>query len=314
MEKVELIRRQEQLARTYGPWHDNVPFGDGVFSISDRVTRDQLRLRSISQAAADALDRPFDRIRVLDLGAAEGAFALEFALQGAEVVAFEGRLGNAEKIRLAKEALGLDRLAVVQSDVRALSRDSHGEFDLVLCLGVLYHLEGPSAVALAHALAEVCRRVAIVDTHVGSKGNRSTTSEGHTYWGRLVREFDPGSSDQEARLSRVSIGNPESIWFTRPSLYNLLLDAGFTSAMDVCVPRHEKTSDRATLVAFKGSPLRPASVPAAGDVEPLRWSERQHGNLHPNQTRLGELKRRLAPWTPAPVREWVLQRQERRRT
>ena len=313
MDRAEVLRRREELSNKHGAWHDSIPLGHGVYTISDGATREseQIRVRSILQSAADALAIPLSDARVLDLGSAEGVFAVEFALHGAEVLAIEGRAGNVEKIQLVRNALALERLKVVQQDVRELSREEHGEFDVVLCLGVLYHLESASAVALAHQMAEVCRRAAIVDTHIAFKPKRSTTAGGKTYSGRIVREFDPGSTEQEDRLSRVSIGNPESIWFTRPSLYNLLEDATFTSVLEVHVPRYAKHADRVTLVALKGAVQTLASAATGNELPRLRWPEHQRTSPHPNQTILGEIKRRLAPLTPAPVTRWVVRRQER---
>ncbi len=312
MERHELIRSRDQLVRKHGRWHDNLLLGDGVYTISERVTADQLRLKAILQAAADALDKPLDRARVLDLGAAEGAFALEFASHGATVVAMEGRIGNVEKIRFGRVALGLDQLEVVQGDVRELSPEKHGEFDLVLCLGLLYHLDGPGAVVLAHRLAEVCRRVAVIDTHVGLKANGSATADGHTYRGRTVREFDPGASaEEQAHLTRSALGNSESLWLTRSSLFNLLLDVGFTSVTELCLPRHEKTSDRVTLLAFNGSPRAVICAPGTDELETLRWPEKQRAPTHTNQTWRGQLKLKLAPAAPRRLKEWARRRRAR---
>jgi 2-polyprenyl-3-methyl-5-hydroxy-6-metoxy-1,4-benzoquinol methylase len=311
MQRADLLRRRDELATRYGPWHDNIPLGDDLFTVSPNKTADQARVWSILQSAADSLAMPLEDARVLDLGSAEGAFAVELALQGAEVVALEGRAENVEKIQLARDALGLERLEVLRQDVRELSPATHGTFDLVLCLGLLYHLEIQSAVTLVHRLADVCSRVAVVDTHISFKPKVTTTVGGHVYAGRFVREFDPGS-DQEERLSRVSIGNPESIWFTRPSLYNLLLDAGFTSIAEACAPRHEKHSDRVTLLAFKGATRTFKSAPGE-QPQPPRWPEQNRATPHPNQTLVGELKRRLAPRTPEALRRRIIARQARRR-
>jgi 2-polyprenyl-3-methyl-5-hydroxy-6-metoxy-1,4-benzoquinol methylase len=46
-------------------------------------------------------------------------------------------------MRLAKEALELENLEVRLEDVRALDPQRHGAFDVVLCLGLLYHLDAP---------------------------------------------------------------------------------------------------------------------------------------------------------------------------
>jgi len=313
MNRAEIVQRRDQLSEAHGRWHDRIALGEGVYTVSDhaRRRRERVRVRSILQSAADALAMPLGDARVLDLGAAEGVFAIEFALHGAEVLAFEGRTSNAEKIRFVRDALNLERLQVAHQDVRELSREQHGEFDIVLCLGVLYHLESSSAVALAHKIAAVCRRVAIVDTHIAFKPKTSTVAGGQTYAGRIVREFDPGSTQQQDRLSRVSIGNPESMWFTGPSLYNLLQDAGFSSVLEVRVPRYEKHSDRVTLVAFKGAEQSLEFAATGDELAKLRWPERQRLSPHANQTRLGELKRRLAPWIPSPAKTWIVRRQER---
>ena len=46
----------------------------------------------------------------------------------------------------------------MQDDVRNLSVEKHGEFDVVLCLGNLYHLGAPDVFSFAARLSEVCRR------------------------------------------------------------------------------------------------------------------------------------------------------------
>jgi SAM-dependent methyltransferase len=300
-----LRQRRDQLAREHGPWHDSVPLGDGLTTNDAAPAGDDLRLASIVQAAVDALGGPLAGCRVLDLGAAEGRFAVELARRGARVVALEGRRGNVAKARFVKEALGLDDLEIVHDDVRSLSPERHGVFDLVLCLGILYHLDGQAAVELVHRLAGVTRRAAIVDTHVALSGSVNVGARGQTYRGRRVREFDPGASEgEQERLSRSSIGNPESVWLTRASLLNLLADAGFSSVADVVVPRHEKPSDRATLLAFRGKRLAGA---------PPRWPERERLAPHPNQTWRGAVKLRLAPFAPAGLKEWARRRRDRAR-
>jgi 2-polyprenyl-3-methyl-5-hydroxy-6-metoxy-1,4-benzoquinol methylase len=59
------------------------------------------------------------------------------------VVALEGRQANLEKARFVKGILDLDHLELVLDDVRNLNKDRYGFFDVVLCLGILYHLDTP---------------------------------------------------------------------------------------------------------------------------------------------------------------------------
>jgi SAM-dependent methyltransferase len=273
------------------------------------------RVHAALQIAADALDRELREVRVLDLGAAEGEFAVEFARQGAEVVAIEGRHRSAEKARSLADELGLERLTVVEADVRTLSVEEHGRFDLVLCLGLLYHLDAPAAVELVQTLAEVATRLVVIETHVALTPRSPVTIGGRTYSGRRKREFDPGASrEEQERLSRSAIGNPESFWFTRPSLFNLLVDAGFTSVLEVRVPRVVKRADRITLVAFRGQPRTVLTAPGAGELGVVRWPEREDPRLAAAPAWRDALKLRLAPYVPAALRTRVRAAARRRGT
>jgi SAM-dependent methyltransferase len=311
---VDALRAErDRLAREHGPWVDNVALADGLATVRPHVTAEERRTHAVLQAVADGLGGELEGIRLLDLGAAEGRHSIEFARHGAEVVAVEGRPGNCEKIRFLKDALSLDRLEVVESDVRALSVETHGEFDVVLCLGLLYHLEGESAVRLIDAIGAMTKRLALVDTLVALEPKREITVDGRTYSGRPIREFDPGASrDEQMCLSRSSIGNPESFWLTRPSLFNLMVDAGFTSVLDLRMPRFAQTANRVQLVGFRGTPRTLLSPPGGDKLGVERWPEREQQPVHEMHTWRAELKRRVGPYTPAPVKEWARQRRERR--
>jgi hypothetical protein len=63
-----------------------------------------------------------------------------------------------------RDALGLSNLRVQHSDVHALEPARLGQFDLVLMLGLIYHLENPiGALRQAHALT---RQACVVETQV----------------------------------------------------------------------------------------------------------------------------------------------------
>ena len=64
----------------------------------------------------------------------------------------------------------LDKLELYKDDVRNLSRERYGEFDLVICSGILYHLDGKDVFPFIRRIYEVCTRVATVDTASTRRG------------------------------------------------------------------------------------------------------------------------------------------------
>src|SRR4051812_12604296 len=89
------------------------------------------RIRALAQAVSDLVaPGSLDGVRMLDLGAGDGAIAAELALRGASVVAVEGREQNAAAIRAQRErhAIEADRLRVEVADVRRLDWLALGDF------------------------------------------------------------------------------------------------------------------------------------------------------------------------------------------
>jgi 2-polyprenyl-3-methyl-5-hydroxy-6-metoxy-1,4-benzoquinol methylase len=293
MNDVEAIRaRRDEVAERYGDWtaHD-IRLADGL---STRPGGGETqRLRRCLQIAADVTGRPIETLRVLDLGALEGQYAVEFALHGAETVAVEGREANIEKARVARDALGLENLELRQEDVRSLSAARHGTFDVVLCLGLLYHLDADDVFPFLARLAEVCRGVLILDTHIGLRGSSVHTHEGHEYRGVRFVEHDPRASDaQRARSLWASLDNAESFWPTRASLLRGLARAGFTSVMTADLPVVDASRDRITFVALKAAPVTVRSTPSGG--EPAMPAERRPARFVRNQSRAFLLAKRVA--------------------
>jgi SAM-dependent methyltransferase len=275
VDRDEVIRRRDELVRRDGPWrNDNIRLAPGVFTISERPHGHEWRVAQFVQIVSDAVGGSLSGLRVLDLGAGEGMFSAELAAHGADVLAIEARAPSVAKIELARDALGLPNLRVVQGDVRELSRERHGEFDVVLCLGILYHLDADGVFLLTRRMAEVCRRFALVDTHFGLRDRTEVRDDGRSYSGVTYREHDPGSSSaaREAEL-RASIDNPESFWPTRPSLYNLLADVGFSSVHETRIPRYAGPGDRTVMLAFKGEPVELRTVTRTPAALGLRWHE-----------------------------------------
>jgi hypothetical protein len=81
-----------------------------------------------------------------------------------DVLAVDARAEHVADATLIRDALGLSNMRVAQSDVHALSPETQGTFDIVLMLGLIYHLENPvGALRVARALT---KRICLVETQI----------------------------------------------------------------------------------------------------------------------------------------------------
>ena len=107
---------------------------------------------------------------VLDIGAWDGAWSFEAERRGAQRVlatdsfSWDGSgWGTKEAFELARATLG-SRVEDQTIDVFDLGPETVGTFDIVLFLGVLYHLKNP--VEALERVYSVCNDLAIVETEV----------------------------------------------------------------------------------------------------------------------------------------------------
>jgi SAM-dependent methyltransferase len=273
MNKPDTLFVREELQRVvgqYGGWTDhNIKVAPDIYTIDRRPVSP--KLRRIVQIVSDLSGKELSGLRVLDLGCLEGGYAIEFAMHGAEVVAVEGREANIAKARVVKTLLHLDNLTLHHDDVRNLSLETWGSFDVVLCLGVFYHIDAPALFCFAERIATVCTRLAVFDTEVSVRACRSYKHRDRVYSGRDVIEHDPRSSPEE-RLQELwgSLDNQTSTWLTKPSLLNLLHICGFSSVYECNVPiEPRKRDDRLTIVAIKSQLVTIKSVDEG--VTPAFW-------------------------------------------
>jgi SAM-dependent methyltransferase len=294
--RAELERERDAIVAEHGEWlAHNIHLGAGAYTRGDAIYGDELKLRRAVGLIEDLVRRPWSELRIADLGCNEGLYSCEFALRGASVVGVEGRQSNIEKARFAKKMLGLDNLELEQADVRSLSREKFGAFDVVLCWGLLYHLDTPELFEFGRQVREICDGIAIVDTQI-SLGEEDRVAfddamfwadpkrlgalearshQGREYWGRPVFEHPPDSSlEQRLGAGWASLDNPESFWLTRPSLVNLLVDSGFGTVLEAGSPRLAYPPDRVTLVCLGRGPGKLTAAPLANDVPDAALAER----------------------------------------
>jgi SAM-dependent methyltransferase len=234
------------------------------------------------QVVADLVRRPLSEYSILDLGCAHGAYALEFAQRGARTLGIEGRAPWLAHAKAQKAARNLDRANFVQDDVRNLSPVKYGQFDVVLCLGLLYHLGARDALNLLRTVYDICNEFALIDTQIALYPDQQFALGSNNYSGWLYREHRDGATREEKEAEvGASLDNEFSFWFSRPSLLNALRHVGFTSVLECQNPVDNMIvngeiklhADYTTMVAIKGKPVG-SFIGAPAEMSPeIDWPE-----------------------------------------
>jgi tRNA (mo5U34)-methyltransferase len=144
---AETVRR---LIAGHGRWFHVLELAPGILTPGEDSNRLKLPILDRLGLPADARG-----LRALDVGCSDGYFSFELERRGAEVVAMDVVEETASGFATAREILG-SRVDYRVDNVYNLDPVRHGRFDLVLFLGVLYHLRKPLAAldALRGVVAE----------------------------------------------------------------------------------------------------------------------------------------------------------------
>ena len=104
-------------------------------------------------------------LTAVDLACHQGWFSAQLAQAGfGRVTGIDARPEHIADATLMRDALHLPQIELVERDVHAVTAQEFGLHDLVLCFGLIYHLENPvGALRVARALT---RKVCVVETQV----------------------------------------------------------------------------------------------------------------------------------------------------
>lgn len=217
-------------------WFHTIDLGHGIVTPGQDETPQKL--------AQLHLPERMDGLSVLDVGAWDGFFSFECERRGAaRVVAVdpacwnppvwgERGWGTKEPFELAHRALGS---SVETRDVQLLdlSPETVGEFDIVLFLGVFYHLPDPWQ--YVERVSSVCRGLLVVETHADLLDLR-----------RPAMAFYPGSEID---------GDPSNWWGPNPAaLSGMLKHEGFSS-VEVFKDGRARRTVRSAYRRLKGDPF-----------------------------------------------------------
>jgi tRNA (mo5U34)-methyltransferase len=219
-------------------WFHTIDLGDGVVTPGEDDTPAKL--------ATIGLPADLSGRTVLDVGAWDGFFSFEAERRGARrVVAVdpsawrpdrpENEWGSKAGFDLARRTLGSRVEDVELDDLLQLSPETLGTFDVVLFLGVLYHL--PDPFPLLERVAAVTGDLLIVETHGDLLGLR-----------RPAMAYYPGAEVE---------GDRSTWWGPNPPLLRALLHrVGFAHVEVVHVDRCPRRLARAAWRRLRGRPYR----------------------------------------------------------
>jgi tRNA (mo5U34)-methyltransferase len=149
--------------------------------------------------------------RVLDIGASDGFFTLELARRGARVVAIDYRSKDSHGFGVMEKLNGVD-IEYHQMNLYNLSAEKFGQFDIIVFMGVLYHL--PDMLRALAKVRELSVGTMFLETHA------DTSLESEIAAARYYR----GSS---------LAGDITNFWSpNRRCVLDMLADAGFQCERD----------------------------------------------------------------------------------
>jgi tRNA (mo5U34)-methyltransferase len=131
----------EQKIAELAPWFHNLHLPDGTQTAPDHFLGDfpNFKWREL----APHIPEDLSGWRALDIGCNAGFYSFELARRGARVLGIDCDSHYLEQAQWASEQYGLqDRVSFRKMQVYDLAREP-GSFDLVLFMGVFYHLRYP---------------------------------------------------------------------------------------------------------------------------------------------------------------------------
>lgn len=207
--------------RELGPWFHNLHLPDGVQTAPDHPLGDFPAFKWAR--IAPHLPARMDGWEVLDIGYNAGFYSFELARRGARVVAMDHDEHYLRQAAWTARQLHLEnRVDIRHGDIHDLAiRDER--YDLVLFLGVLYHLRHP-LLGLDLAAAASRQLLLVQSLTAGPPGNDIDTADpGYAGRDRLCEDAWPKLAFVEHELA----GDPTNWWVPNPpALPAMLRSAG----------------------------------------------------------------------------------------
>ncbi len=213
---------------SYKPIFDYFSFWQTQFKVDGKTyggatdySKDSISLLNLSDLK-EFID--FENRSVLELAPLEGGNTIKLCRMGVRhVTAVEGRPENFIKCCIIKNIYGLDRARFALDDVRNISREKYGRFDIGFVAGILYHLDDPHL--LLKKLAEITDTL-LIATHYADE--ISPTSHSKVVELKTDNGVYRGKNYSEGAQLNINSGfQPNSFWPFEEDLFQMCKDVGY---------------------------------------------------------------------------------------
>jgi tRNA (mo5U34)-methyltransferase len=228
---LEAARHTDPELARLGPWFHNLHLPDGRETAPDHPLGDFPAFKW--QELAPALPEDLRGKRALDIGCNAGFYSLELARRGADVLGIDHDERYLRQASWARSEFGLDdRIELRQLDVYDLAR-LDDRFDLVLFMGVLYHLRYP--LLALDLLASRARDLLVLQTLTAPGDEKAETPQDLPIEER--ERLDDADWPAAAFVEHSLAGDPTNWWVPTPACVEAMArSAGFRV---VSRPGHE---------------------------------------------------------------------------
>lgn len=238
---IPSVEMQEEIGRL-APWtyHVEVPgattIGHNTYN-EGTIRFHRYRANLICNTVAQMLGSDLTTSTFLDIGCNCGFFTLEMAARGAfHVMGLDFRQENIEQAKFLKRAFGVSSSDFSTQNVKDLEDDGH-LFDVVLNLGLMYHLSTPFEILRSCYLST--KQFCVIDT---------------------ISHTEPISA-YHVQMKDPNISIEGDLSFELQPTYRGILDtikaAGFGEVVEIVAPTDDielyDSASRRCLVAFKES-------------------------------------------------------------
>jgi tRNA (mo5U34)-methyltransferase len=217
MTQAEIRRRVEALK----PWFHNIDL-DGVPTAPDHFLGDYPTIKW--RQFADAIPRDLSGRSVLDIGCNAGFYSIEMKRRGADrVLGIDFDESYLAQARFAAEITGLD----VEFRQLSVYDGALGEsFDVVLFMGVLYHLRHP-LLALDLIREHVARDMLVFQSMLRGSADAAVVGENYPFWD--TEHFDAPEFPKMHFIEHRYADDPTNWWIpNRACVEAMLRSAGFS--------------------------------------------------------------------------------------